>query len=84
VQAGGLVIAEHHASVVKERRRLLDGQRQISWTDLQDPALGAQPRDAWQRVGTSGYDQPRTGRDMIGQNRQRRQAFPVMQHVHVV
>ena len=47
--------------------------------DLQKLALGAQPRDPQRRLGPPGEHQPRPGRHVIGQHRQRGPAFGVVQ-----
>ncbi len=84
VQPGHLILGQRHLSVAQQRRRLLTGQRQIPGADLQDPALGAQPRHPQRRLGPPRQRQPRAGRHMIGQHRQRGAAFGVVQRVHVI
>ena len=71
VQLRHLIRAQRHLGVAQQRRRLVQGQRQIPGADLQDPALGAQPRDPQRRLGPARQRQPRAGRHMIGQHRQR-------------
>jgi hypothetical protein len=72
------------ARATQQGSRLGAGQRQVSRADLQDLALGAQPRDPQRRLGPPGQHQPRPGRHVIGQHRQRIPAFGVVQQVHVI
>ena len=84
MQRRHVLLTQGQASVAQQRRRLPGGQRQVVPADLGDLALSAQPRDPQRRPGPAGEHQPRTGRHVIGQHRQRRPALPVPQHVHVI
>ena len=58
VQPGHLILTQRQLRMTQQRGRLLTGERQIGGADLQDPALGAQPRDAQRRLGPAGQRQP--------------------------
>ena len=84
VQLGHVVLAEHHLSGAQQLFCLTAGQRQVTGTDLQNPALGPQSRDPQGRLVPPGERQPRPSGHVIGQHRQRGPALPVAQQVHII
>ena len=84
VQLRQVTVVQRHLSITQQQSRLRAGQRQITGADLGDPALGAQPRHPKRRLVPPRQRQPRPGRDVIGQHRQRRPARGVVQQVHVI
>ena len=63
LQLRQVIIIERDARVARQQRRLIAGERQVTGADLQDPALGAQPRDAKRRQGLAREHQRRAVRD---------------------
>ena len=72
VQLRHILLTQHHLGGAQQRRRLRHGKRQVTGADLSQPTLGAQPRDPHRRLGPPGQHQPRPGRHVVGQHRQRR------------
>jgi hypothetical protein len=84
VQLGDLPLTQRQIHVAEQRRRLLMGERQITGADLQDLALGAQPRHPQRRLVAPGEREPRASRHVIGQHRHRGPGFGVAQRMHVI
>ena len=84
VQRRHVVLAQRHLRPAQQRGRLLAGQRQVTGADLEEPALGAQPRDPQRRLVPARQHQPRAAGHVIGQHRHRAPAFGVVQQVHVI
>jgi len=84
VQLGHQVLGQGQVRVAQQRGGFRGRQRQLGRADLDDPALGPQPRDPQRRRLPPGQHQPRPGRHVIGQHRQRGQALGVPQQVHVI
>ena len=84
VQLRHLILTQAEIRIAQQPGRLLPGERQVTRPDLQDLALGAQPRDRQRRLGPAGQHHPGPARHMIGQHGQRGPALGVVQRVHVV
>jgi hypothetical protein len=74
VQLRHLIRAQRDRSLAQQRCRFFAGERQVLGADLEDFALGAQPRDAQRRLGAPGERQPGATGHVIGERRQCRPA----------
>jgi hypothetical protein len=54
VQLRHVILTERYLSGTQQRSRFLAGERQVTRADLQNFALGSQPRDAQRRLGPPG------------------------------